>query len=119
MAHVHHEYLDENGDSVNVELDMVVESADQSDQEMRIVSVRSGRDEEEVEQITIENYDNDDNSNDYNTNDHEKENEHDLTGAADSSYRSSMVRKFSVLQRSGNWVPFNIHTLPEKKKKKL
>ncbi|XP_015607055.1 uncharacterized protein LOC107273406 isoform X2 [Cephus cinctus] len=72
MAHVHGEYIDENGDQVNVELEMVVESVDQENPEMRVMSilpdvrnseneitVESAEDDEHLSQRNDENEDGD------------------------------------------------------------
>ncbi|XP_012266993.2 uncharacterized protein LOC105692396 isoform X2 [Athalia rosae] len=89
MAHVHGEYLNESGDPVNVELEMVVESVDSQPGQIQMVSIQSGAEIEEDQAAAIDALEHDENSGDY-IQEEDKENEDQDAMENTSSCKSSM-----------------------------
>lgn len=110
MAHVHGDYLDESVDSVNVEMEMVVESVDHPNgQELRIVSVESIGDNEMAE----ERLDDEENASiEYGSHDQDKENDND-------NETVSHGRAGTISSCKSSMVNLSLKKTNEKEKKKI
>ncbi|XP_015517101.1 uncharacterized protein LOC107222313 isoform X1 [Neodiprion lecontei] len=105
MAHVHGEFLDENGDPINVELEMVVESADPCAEEVesRVVSARSNRNNGDGDDMTVESLTVNNDPTHY-VHDQSKENDHDTENPNNdpigniSSSKSSLAGEWSDVE---------------------
>ncbi|XP_046734477.1 uncharacterized protein LOC124404416 [Diprion similis] len=101
MAHVHGEFLDENGEPINVELEMVVESTDPCAEEIesRIISARSNRNHRDGDDMTVEPLAGNNDSTDY-VHDQNKENDHDAENPHNDHLENISSSKSSL---AGDW----------------